>query len=715
MIRLAPTFITIGLGDIKDYDRRKNRRAKLQLGHNPQATLHPNQLVLPIRSISPRSRVCGPSSNEIPSTDGSHLSNQTNRRPDEGHNVPRLESPFSLECIFQMPAPAQDSDISEWANASPRSSSGTITNNQSVDYSSMIPELSGIHHDSSDESFDQWLEARRGRTVEEIQEAQHSQGSAEAEAGEESFENHGTIWLSSPSKDNFDYGGFVESPSQQESDRSRGSSPFEPEESSTTPRLQPPVAQRLQGRTRLPRSPLFLAQNASSSPERRSTASLTPRVVSRIATHNTPGYMFAQPARRPGPSPNSHSTRQPRSLRHQTNSFSFDDSERSSVAYEQERALSSSTTDSRPRPSESLNLHQELRGSSLESSRIPSFASSIRSDLSLPGQGTSIKSGKIEIEAKVDECIADDETDPHSLILIAEQSIISTSIPANRSPELNLPPPFSTVSRSVSNAGSLPSSPPDGGYPKEPSPSSLIRSSSGGRSGGLSRNVSVSSSIISQLIREHDERQASSPPSGGRRRQNPILRAAARLFSSPIARSPQRNSPPPSPSPSPRRRTRPQPTPRRDSDAGPRTYTPSRGYSVYNDSLPASSQPQTPAHLPEARHQSRYHPSYTAPTTRSMARLRNLLADSGVPTPTRPRDPFHQDLARRWMHETDARRPRQRSGSPVGMSDDGFQGLYGGRENGDDEQTWVDGVRARNAEMRTWQARSSDARLEDEE
>jgi len=32
----------------------------------------------------------------------------------------------------------------------------------------------------------------------------------------------------------------------------------------------------------------------------------------------------------------------------------------------------------------------------------------------------------------------------------------------------------------------------------------------------------------------------------------------------------------------------------------------------------------------------------------------------------------------------------------------GFQGLYGGSENGNDEQRWVDGVRFSNAEVRLW-------------
>lgn len=235
--------------------------------------------------------------------------------------------------------------------------------------------------------------------------------------------------------------------------------------------------------------------------------------MSRIATHNTPGFLFAQPARRPGPSPHIQSARQPRTLRHQTNSFSFDDSERSSVAYEQERALSSSTTDSRPRPSESLNLRQELRGSSLQSSRIPSFASSVGSQERPPSgrEEVLIQSREIESETNTYEPIRDEEMDPHSLVSIAEQSIISTILSVNRSQELHLPPPFSTVSRSVSRTASLPSSPSDA-YQSKASTASIIRSSSGGPSGSPSRNVYISSSVISQLSREHDEIQASSPP-----------------------------------------------------------------------------------------------------------------------------------------------------------------------------------------------------------
>lgn len=226
MIRLTPSLITIGLCDIKDYDRRTKRRAKLQLGNTPRATPHSRQIILPIRSISSKNRVYGPSVSTIPSNDGSHLANQTNRQPDDGHNVPRLESPFALECIFQTPVPDQDSGISEWTNAAPRSSNSTITNNYSVDDSSGVVELSERYNDARKETFEEWLDARRAKITDEIQEAQSSQESAELEMGEESFENFSARRFSSPSKDNFDYGGFVESPSQQESDQSRGSSPF---------------------------------------------------------------------------------------------------------------------------------------------------------------------------------------------------------------------------------------------------------------------------------------------------------------------------------------------------------------------------------------------------------------------------------------------------------------------------------------------------------
>ena len=78
-------------------------------------------------------------------------------------------------------------------------------------------------------------------------------------------------------------------------------------------------------------------------------------------------------------------------------------------------------------------------------------------------------------------------------------------------------------------------------------------------------------------------------------------------------------------------------------------------FPVYNDALPMTTQPQTPRHLPEFRHQSRFNGAYTAPAGRQH---RYPVND----TPTRARG-------------------RRRERSPLGMRIPGFQGLYGGSEN----------------------------------
>lgn len=88
--------------------------------------------------------------------------------------------------------------------------------------------------------------------------------------------------------------------------------------------------------------------------------------------------------------------------------------------------------------------------------------------------------------------------------------------------------------------------------------------------------------------------------------------------------------------------------------------TPYRRLRVYDDRVPASLQPQTPQHLPEARHQSRYHSSFTAPVGQPYASPHQLRAGF--------------------------RRGRgTRSESPLGLDTPGFTGLYGGQENTDDD------------------------------
>ncbi len=80
---------------------------------------------------------------------------------------------------------------------------------------------------------------------------------------------------------------------------------------------------------------------------------------------------------------------------------------------------------------------------------------------------------------------------------------------------------------------------------------------------------------------------------------------------------------------------------------------------MYNDGIPAFLQPQTPQHLPESRHRSRYHPSYTAPGD---GRLGHPRVIQGPPST-------------RYLG---------RSGN-AGMNTPGVEGLFGGQENSDDE------------------------------
>ncbi|KAI1341656.1 hypothetical protein F5Y15DRAFT_413586 [Xylariaceae sp. FL0016] len=79
---------------------------------------------------------------------------------------------------------------------------------------------------------------------------------------------------------------------------------------------------------------------------------------------------------------------------------------------------------------------------------------------------------------------------------------------------------------------------------------------------------------------------------------------------------------------------------------------------IYNDSLPASSQPQTPQNLPDARHRSRVQGSYTAPASRMVTRSahRAIIQE-------RERDDPHSDL-----------------------DTPGFRGIYGGIGNSEDSR-----------------------------
>jgi len=92
--------------------------------------------------------------------------------------------------------------------------------------------------------------------------------------------------------------------------------------------------------------------------------------------------------------------------------------------------------------------------------------------------------------------------------------------------------------------------------------------------------------------------------------------------------------------------------------------TPSR-LRVYNDSLPAATQPRTPHHLPEARHQSRLNGAFTVPIRRAHPVSMPL---SDTPAVTRQRR--QQERERRAV-------------SPPWLRRDRYGGLQGGIENAD--------------------------------
>jgi hypothetical protein len=102
--------------------------------------------------------------------------------------------------------------------------------------------------------------------------------------------------------------------------------------------------------------------------------------------------------------------------------------------------------------------------------------------------------------------------------------------------------------------------------------------------------------------------------------------------------------------------------------------------------------------LPESRHQSRYHPSYTAPVVSASVRRDAQELDNNGEANIR-------SISRQRPVQFYMPYRRGRTPSPVGLTERGFQGLYGGRENGDEEQNWAQGVRFNNAEISLWGSR----------
>jgi hypothetical protein len=399
MIRLPPTTIVLGRSDLKEFECRRQRRREVEI----------------LNQEFSRFAVGRPDGPTFPS-----LQNQHNQEVVTGVELQKLQA-----------GDGQSADSHHRPLALPTSGP-----HRSVRIASNLEHEEYEEPSSSKSSSTTGYDFPLVTDIEE--EPDYITISSENPARD-------SLRLPSPSKHDFYYGGFVESPIEQNSDNGPDKSssfgmlrisenqPFlisyiAPDDISTPQNIRPPDTNRLRNRVPLPRSPLFLSQNASSSPEHRPTSGLTPRVESSVAMHNTPGIMFAQPARRMRRPP-------PRTFRHQTNSFSFDSSERASAAYEQERVTSTSTNDSTPRPSGDRSLHEELRGSSLQSSSVTS------------GMSHALPDPLVEDSSKVR--IRDESEEDSSNF---GDFIFS-------SPQLPLPPPFSAVSRSVSGLEYMPQNP----------------------------------------------------------------------------------------------------------------------------------------------------------------------------------------------------------------------------------------------------------------
>ncbi|KFY86125.1 hypothetical protein V500_07862 [Pseudogymnoascus sp. VKM F-4518 (FW-2643)] len=390
-----------------------------------------------------------------------------------------------------------------------------------------------------------------------------------------------------PQENNLAYGGLMGRPS-------RDSSSFVPDDVSTPQEARLPTLQRLRVRNPLPRSPLYRSYSHRPSPEGPKSVGL----ASHLASPGSPGVLFSQPARRS------------RDYRLRTPAFSREESNRSRSILEDFGISEPYTRIDFPL----LMKRSQLHGASSQSS------GGGVSHPSSPPTRVFHPSGVAQPEDEIaSEHATNSEVSPHSL---------------------QLPPPFSTSSRSGSASGSLPAG----------------NSSSTERSPRIQHGGDAGLAGLDDITGGQGLQQS---PRSGSTTSN-VSSAPFRLVSAYRSRSPigpwhlaTRASPTTPRVPRDNRiassATRPGPA-----------NTPYRRLRVYDERVPASLQPQTPEQLPEARHHSHYHSAYTAPAGRRHASAQQ------------PRwEPPH----RRW----------RRSGSPAGLDTPGFAGLHGGQENTDDE------------------------------
>ncbi|OBT73359.1 hypothetical protein VF21_07701 [Pseudogymnoascus sp. 05NY08] len=398
-----------------------------------------------------------------------------------------------------------------------------------------------------------------------------------------------------PQENNLGYGGFMERPS-------RDSSSFVPDDVSTPQEARLPALQRLRARNPLPPSPLYRSYNHRPSPEGARSVGL----ASHPGSPGTPGVLFSQPARRS------------RDYRLRTSAFSREESNKS-------RSILEDFGISEP------DSHIELP-LSIERNQLSTSFQSSDGEVSHPSSPPTrvFNPGGV--------------TQPEDEIASVHASNSQVSLHS-----LNLPPPFSTRSRSGSATG-----------PLAAGNSSSTERSPGLHHGGDTGDRPITPSGLVGLDDIAGGQGLQQSPRSGSAASN-VSSVPFRLVSAYRSRSPIGPWHLPSrPSPTTPRVSRDNRIASSATRPGP-ANTPYRRLQVYDERVTASLQPQTPEQLPEARHFSHYSFSYTAPPGRRHASAQQ---------------PRWQPPHRRWT---------RRSGSPPGLDTPGFAGLYGGQENTDDE------------------------------
>ncbi|KAJ2975411.1 hypothetical protein NUW58_g8362 [Xylaria curta] len=200
-----------------------------------------------------------------------------------------------------------------------------------------------------------------------------------------------------------------------------------------------------------------------------------------------------------------------------------------------------------------------------------------------------------------------------------------------------LPPPFSLERRAVSDVQSLPSGHADI-QPEE------LR-------GSVSRELPVTPTRRPYPRESARSTPDETPPSSGAGSR--IFSSAARFVES-IVRFPRHSSP----TPSGRRKDTGSTSQQRRVESGSAVMRTPR-WRVYDDSLPASLQPQTPLNLPEARHRGRLYGFHTVPAR-----------------PVVTRRPFQHSIASPSIH--------QDGHSPSGAATPRSRGFHGDVKNSGD-------------------------------